>query len=317
MRVLIFLGLVAYPSLLQTPHALLAQSVLSQPSQPATKDTPKEDLQRLTNRILQLEIDAAKASQSPLESNLTTALIAGFASLIAVLFAGGLTLIGQYFMAKREERRAVLTAQRAMELARNEAIFQHTERILEYRLKQMELFYAPMFARLEQSRGLYEKMNFQLAQDEPGRYKLLSKPDPEGYRMHVLAKDGTWKGFRLLDQLPAVRTNPRAFALVERILQIGEQMTKIISDHAGLASKDLIDLLGEYLAHYAILSTIYKRGETVHYEPGWHKMGYYPRRLNGKIEEDYRELTQFLDEYARASKRMLDALPTVALNQQS
>ncbi len=94
-------------------------------------------------------------------------------------------------------------------------------------------------------------------------------------------------------------------------------MTKIISDHAGLASKDLIDLLGAYLAHYAILSTIHKREETVAYEPGWHQKGYYPRELNGKIEEGYRELSQFLDEYAKASKRMLEAVPTVASQQQS
>src|SRR5438094_2433469 len=110
--------------------------------------------------------------------------------------------------------------------------------------------------------------------------------------MQVHAQDGIWKGFRLLDQFPAVRTNPKALALAERILQIGEQMTKIISGHAGLASKDLIDLLGEYLAHYAVLSTIYKLGETAPYEPGWHQMLYYPRQLNKKIEEGYRELSQ-------------------------
>jgi hypothetical protein len=104
---------------------------------------------------------------------------------------------------------------------------------------------------------------------------------------------------------------------VDRILQIGEQMTEIISDHAGLASKDLIDLLGEYLAHYAILSTIYKGSETVPYEPGWHKMLYYPRRLNQMIEDGYRELSEFLDGYAKASKRMLEALPGEPLSQQN
>jgi len=167
-------------------------------------------------------------------------------------------LLGQHFMAKREERRAELTAQRSLELARQEAIFDHTEKILEFRLKQMELFYAPMFALLEQSRALYDKMLYQLAQDEPQRYRRLPEPDAEGYRMHVRAQDDTWKGFRLLDQFPAVKANQKALVLAERILQIGEQTTKIISDHAGLASQDLIDLLGEYLAHYAVLSAAHK-----------------------------------------------------------
>lgn len=294
--------------LLQTANVLLAQAESSQP--PQTTTTPlvvnekiAEDLQRLTDRVLQLEIDLAnisKATPGSLGSNVTTAIIAGFASLGAAV----LTLIGQSLMGKREARRA-------LELARQEALLNHTEKILEFRLKQIELFYAPLFALLEQSKALYDKMLHQLAHDEPQRYKLLLEPDPEGYRMQVCAPDGTGKGFRLLDQFPAVRTNPRAFALAERILQIGEQTTKIISDHAGLASSDLIDLLGEYLAHHAVLSTIYKLNETVPYEPGWHKMLYYPRQLNEKIEEDYRELNQSLDEYAKAGKSMLKTLPAV------
>ncbi|MCI0622789.1 MAG: hypothetical protein L0387_14200 [Acidobacteria bacterium] len=308
-------------TLFQAMAVLYAQPAPALPPQPAIvqplpKDERDEDLQRLTNRVLQLEIDLAKASKSPPESNLTTGIIAGAATLSAALLAGFLTLLGQRFTAKQEERRVILTAERAVELARQEAIFQHTEKILEFRVKQLELFYAPMFALLEQSKALYTKMLHQLVQDEPNRYRLLSEPDPEGYRMHVLAKDGAWKGFRLLDQLPAIRSNLNTLTLVERILQIGEQMTKIISDHAGLASKDLIELLGEYLAHYALLSTIHKRGETVPYEPGWHKMGYYPRQLNGRIEEGYRELSQFVDEYAMASKRMLEALPAAAGKQQ-
>src|SRR5262249_52612847 len=206
---------------------LFAQTEPFQP--PQTTTTPSvangniaEDLQRLTNRVLQLEMNLAKASKaasvSP-GSSITTTLITGIPSVLAVLLAGVITLLGQRF-----------TAQRSQELARQEAIFGQTEKILEFRLKQMELFYAPMFALLEQSRALYDKMLYQLAQDEPQRYRQLSEPDAQGYRMQVRAQDGTWKGFRLLDQFPAVRTNPKALALAERLLQIGEQMTKIISD---------------------------------------------------------------------------------------
>jgi hypothetical protein len=69
-----------------------------------------------------------------------------------------------------------------------------------------------------------------------------------------------------------------------------------------------MDVLGEYMAHYAILSTIYKLGETQPYDPGWHKMGYYPPQLNDKIEEAYREVSQFLDKYAAASNELLKGL---------
>ncbi len=293
-----------------TPCTILAKPLSSQvsqpiPSQTESRDTLAKDFQQLANRVQQLELNAAKPSQS----SIVIAIIAGFATLVAALLAGGLTLLSQHIMAKREERRAALIAERTVELARQEALYRHGEKILEFRLKQMELFYAPMFALLEQSKALYDKMLHQLAYDAPTQYKLLPEADPDGYRFHVLTKDGSWKGFRLLDQLPAVRTIPKALALVEGILQIGEQMTKIISKRAGLASEDLAGLLGEYLAHYAILSTIYKRGETESYEPGWHKMGYYPRDLNSKVAAGYHELSQFLDEYAEASKHVLDAMP--------
>jgi hypothetical protein len=133
----------------------------------------------------------------------------------------------------------------------------------------------------------------------------------------VRAADGTWKGFRLLDQFPAVKANKRASALADYIVQIGERMTRIISKHAGLASEELIPLLGQYMAHYAVLSTIHRGGETQPYEPGWHKMGYYPRELNAKIEEGYREVNHIINEYVKASKRMLAAIPAIADSQGS
>lgn len=282
------------------------------PTRP-TPDAEQENIRELTHRIQKLELETIQKSGQTTKITIITASIAAAAILGAAL----LGICGQYFMARREDRRAIAAAQQAAEQARQEAVFRHTEQILEFRLKQMEQFYAPMFALLGQSKGLYEKMLDQLAQDDPQRYRLPPEPDPQDHRLQVRNKDGEWKGFRLLDQLPAVKTNPKAFALADRILQIGEQMTKIISEHAGLASEDLIGLLGQYMAHYAILSTIHKLGETEAYEPEWHKRGYYPRQLDGKIEEGYRELTHFLAEYVNASKRMLEALPAAQRTQQS
>jgi len=298
----------------QTTSVASTSSVSPAPPTTAT-DADQERIRELTHRVQKLELEIIQKPGT--SSGETAAIIAAIIAASALLITAVLSLVGQYVVARREERRAVLAAQRALELAKQEAIFQQTEKILEFRIKQMELFYAPMFALLGQSKGLTDKMQYQLAQDEPQRYRLLSEPDPEGYRLHIFAKDGTWKGFRLLDQLPAIRANPKALALVDGILQIGEHMTGIISKHAGLASKDLIGLLGQYMAHYAILSTIYKSGETEPYEPGWHKMGYYPRELNKEIEEGYRELSGFIDEYVKAGNRMLEGLPSAKANQQS
>jgi hypothetical protein len=262
---------------------------------PLVKDTAREEIQDLTARILKLEIEAAKSNSAKRDNGAAIAIIAGFAGLIAALIGGGLTLLGQHMTAKRD-----------LELARKQAVFQQTEKILEFRIKQMELFYAPMFALLKQSTALYNKMCEQLVQDEPARYKALAQSDSDGYDFHVLAKDGTtWKGLRLLDQMPAVKKNTKALTLATEIISIGEQTTKIISEHAGLASSELIGLLGEYLAHYALLSTAYKSTETEPCEPLGQKTVYFPHELIGKVEHEYRDLSQFLDEFEAASKKML------------
>lgn len=273
-------------------------------------DAEQEKFQELTHRIQILELEVAQKSK---ESSGDRAAIITALAVIGVAFVTLLgSLIGQFLLASRQDRRAIVAAEQAAELAKQEAIFRQTGTILEYRLKQMEQFYGPMRALLEQSRGLYEKMCDQLAQDEPQRYRQLSEPDAQGYVMQVFDdKDGTWKGFRLLDQLPAVRqSNPKAFALAEETLHIGEKMTEILSERAGLASEEVLDVLGQYMAHYATLSLIHKGDETEPYRPGSHpQKSYYPRELNPRIEAGYRELSQFIDKYTKAGERMLEAVP--------
>jgi len=74
----------------------------------------------------------------------------------------------------------------------------------------MEQFYAPMRALLGQSKGLYDKMIRVLAETEPKRYRKDPHSTDDDYRLEVIASDGTWKEFRLLDQLPAVKNNEKA-----------------------------------------------------------------------------------------------------------
>jgi hypothetical protein len=265
-----------------------------------TSDGDQENLRELMHRVQKLEVEMIQKSGPS---------IAVYAVVIAAFITALAALGGSIITARTQFRMAAAAAQQARELQRQEALFGHAEKILEFKLKQMQNFYAPMFALLGQSKGLYDKMLYELSEDEPSKYRWAPKPDPEDDRFQVRDKNGDWKAFRLLDQLPAVRSKPKAFALADRILQIGEGMTKIITKNAGLASEDLIDLLGRYMAHYAIISTIHKLGETQAYEPGWHKMGYFPRELDEKVATGYRELSQFLGEYSKASKRMLEALP--------
>jgi hypothetical protein len=246
-----------------------------------------------------------------LEHSQTNSWIVALIGALAVLSAALVGIIGQYFAAKSEDRRSILAAARAADLGKQEALYKHTEKILEFRLRQMEQFYAPMFALLEQSEGLYNKMRHQLVQDQPDKYRWAPGGEPSDGKVQVLDNTGQWHGFRLLDQFPVVRQNPNALALADQVLNIGKQITAIITERAGLAAEDLVEVLGKYLAHYAILSAVRNDKRIEPYPPGSHEMGYYPRELNSKIEAGYREVMEFIAEYANATKGLVESLPSV------
>jgi hypothetical protein len=270
------------------------QSSTAQPLGPANDQA----LDDLTYRVRKLELEVLEKSQEPKDRGpLFTAL--------AAIFVGILALIGQFSLALREDRRSAAASQQALERARQEALFRQNETLLDFRLKQMELFYAPMRALLTQTGGLYDKMRLQLVQDEQERYRWAANTDPGRRSLEVRQQDGTWHDFRLLDQFPAVKRNPKALALADRVLAIGKEMTAIITRHAGLASGDLVDLLGQYMAHYAILSAIRQEDRTEPYPPGWHEMGYYPRELDARIAAGYREIAQIIADSAKESSRLL------------
>ena len=262
-------------------------------SSAATPSSADERIKALSDRIQKLE------------DSKTSGWAVAIIGALAVLLSAGMGMLGQRYTARNEDRRSSIAAEKAAELARQEALYKHTEKILEFRLKQMEEFYAPMFALLGQSEGLYKKMRLQLIQDEPTQYRWTPDTEPKDGRMQVLNKAGQWESWRLLDQFPAVKKNPRALALADQVLKIGEQITQIISQHAGLASQDLMTVLGEYLAHYAILTATRKEDRDEPYPAASHQMGYYPRELNAKIIAGYKEVMQLVESYTAASKTLV------------
>jgi hypothetical protein len=251
-------------------------------------------IEELTHRVRKLELEVLQKAPAPKDNGPLIAAV----TAIAVSF---LALIGQFFLALREDRRAARAAERAVELARQEALLRQQEKLLDFRLKQMETFYAPMRALLTQTRGLYDKMGLGLIQDDPKHYRWATSSDPNHHRVEVHQPDGSWAGFRLLDQFPAVKKDPRALALADQVLTIGKELTGIITQHAGLASGDLLDLLGQYMSHYAILSAIRNEPRTEPYPPGFHEIGYYPRELDDRIADGYREVAKLINQSVSGS----------------
>lgn len=261
----------------------------------------QEALEELTHRVRKIELQALQKSEPPKDRG---PYIAAAATIIVAIIAAAATIIVAIIAWIGERKRAASSAQRALELARAEALWRQQEKHLDFHVKQMERFYAPMRALLTQTKALRDKMRLELIQDEPQRYRFSSNPAPGAGDFEVRQSDGTWEDFRLLDQFPAVKKNPKALVLADRMLAIGKRMTEIISQNAGLASGDLIDLLGQYMAHYAILSAIREEKKDEPYPPGSHEMGYYPRELDTKIAAEYRQIAQVIADSAKESRRL-------------
>lgn len=260
----------------------------------------QEEIRELTHRIQILELEIMQANaKTGSDKNIAiiTAGIGAAAVFGAAVVAAILGIFGQ-----------LLGARRTAQLARTEALYRHAENVLKFQIKQVQEFYAPIFALLRQSKDLYDKMLEQLVEDDSERYRKVPTAVGSEFRWEVRDEKGEWKGFRLLDQFPAIKRNPKALALADANLEIGAKICKVISTRAGYASEDLVDMLGQYMAHYAILSAIRHGSETLPFEPGWHKVGYYPFGLDTRIRDTYREISKSIDEYGRLGMQTLGAL---------
>jgi hypothetical protein len=284
------------PKAASYPAPGTSQTMGSRGSTPLVGLSEQEKVVELTHRVQMLELQVAQRPAKS-ESDYNVAIIGAAAVFGAALVAAVLGIFGQ-----------VLAARHSARLARDEALYKDAAKILELRMRQVQDFYAPMFALLRQSKDLYDKMLQQLVADEPSRYRSVPTAVEKEFRWEVLDKKGEWQGFRLLDQLPAIKSNLKALALVDANLVIGEKICKVISNHAGYASEALVDMLGQYMAHYAILATIRNGKETEAFEPGWHKVGYFPFGLDTKIGEAYHEVSKSIDDFRKGSTRTLEAL---------
>ncbi len=300
------------------PSAALNSLQTNAATRPVVPAADSDRVDETAHRVRLLEERISARDDSKYLNILIPLLVAGIGAF-AVYWSARLGRSGQERAADAAAAAAKQAAESNAALARNSAletarlaktgvVFKHAEQMMEFKLKQIQEFYAPIYASLKQSLGLYDKMLDQLVHDEPGRYRRSSNPQGTDFRWEVLDQDGTWKGFRLVDQLPAIKSNPRALALADANLKLGKTMAKIIATRAGYATEDSIELLGEYMAHHAILTAIRNGPETEAFEAGRHKIGAFPYGLDDLIGKRYHELNKAIEQYGQAYDRALELL---------
>ncbi|MEX0806824.1 MAG: hypothetical protein WD688_26410 [Candidatus Binatia bacterium] len=265
-------------------------------------------------RKLTTEEKKAGFDWQPLFTTMAGALIAGLAGFLGIRFNASREARREQDRMRHEadlnRQKVEAEAQHTLGLARLEASTTYADKLLDLRLKQLEFFFAPLHALLEQSKGVYAKVLTQLLEDKEN-YREVPDPQFERNQMKVQMRlaDG-WHDWRMLDQMPPLKGNALYAPLIAEIIRIGEEMTALIAKYSAfsLDESGVSDVYGEYLAHFAILRSIHKDPRTEAYPPGQHRIGYYPRRLNDIVKKRYLKLQQELQPYLEATNTLLEEL---------
>jgi hypothetical protein len=151
-------------------------------------------------------------------------------------------------------------------LNREQAQAEVSNSYVEWQLKQLSKLYGPLRALLGQSNAMYRQMNRVLAAAEPNMFRLRTEEgvdfDNEVFEILV---DGYWCRFRTVKHLVDVYN--RGYGVepyFDDVVKVGARIADLIRDKAGYAQpsdQQLIDVMGSYLAHYAVLSRLHQQAK--------------------------------------------------------
>ncbi len=236
-----------------------------------------------------------------------------FAAIFGVLVSAGISFAVAKLTIRATKADTEYKAKQEKEKAKIDTALAYTTKMLDLKIRQLEKFYAPLLACTQQIKGIHDKLTHYLHQQglAAGTYRWFDDPK-HGKRLQVKA-GADWADFRLLDQLPALKSNDRVMALIDQILEIDGEMVKIIREHNGLAAVEttISPCYGEFLAHYAIISLERKGPAAAAHAPGSHEIGYYPRDLDALILKEYDATRCAVREYQEMSNTALQWLKEV------
>lgn len=214
-----------------------------------TLDKLQEDLKLALLRIASLEESIQKASE---KTDNMTKRNAWFA-LATVIAAGLISFVLQLLLLRHQQK-----------IYREQAKSEVSNSYVEWQLKQLSGFYGPLRALLEQSNAMYRQMNRALVSANPDLFRMQSAHGKDFDNAEFqIKKDGDWTRFRTVKHLGDVYY--RGYGIepyFDDVVDVGSRMATLIRNKAGFArqeDKALIEVMGTYLAHYAVLSRLHKK----------------------------------------------------------
>jgi len=289
---------------------LKSQSTRPIPQTPLEVKLISSELQGAATKLIDREL------KKPAPSGLS-AWVAGNGVIVGTLLGSLLALLGTCVTNLQNRKRDLALEKLRAQLAVDEDVRQ-------LRFERFQKYHAPLYALFQQSRGITDKLyhhtysirnspiwkGYELAmmtseQAEAGTPVTQERiNDPNGGRRRVYVRDdGCWKTLRMLDFMPILLKDSASKVLIEKILEIGRNIVKIISRQGGLAAtgRDFSPLLGQYLAHFAILEGIYMHPPEDPFPPESQGVGYYPLGLDEEIAAGYLASRDQVKLYERTS----------------
>lgn len=258
------------------------------------KSTPSA-IDRTTTEIARTEGQLVRPISS-LNANLGASWMSGFFVLLGALIATGAGYLTHRAKIKADDL-----------LSRRASGRQAIADIMDFRSRQLNEFYSPIRSLQGQGLAIRNQLYNQLIANPLPDYNFY-------YKREELAAtgDSLWythgaidKPFRLIDELKLLNDElPQLMPLVDEIIKSGEATAKLIIEHSGLAlpeNEKLTEMLGDFLAHHAIIKQI--RGSVTSPTLIVYTATY-PRGFDKVIKDDYDELVKEL----RAWKDLADEL---------
>lgn len=237
------------------PLSASSAAVAPQPPLTASQMAPLQnekirfELIASVNRLSNLESSIAKASERADAASIRSSWLA----FLTVVFSFAFGLVGQYFLIRHQRR-----------LNREQERAKVSSSYIEWQLKQLSELYGPLRALLGQSIAIYRQMNMVLIAADGKKFRLEPKPgaDFDDAEFQIFL-DGKWERFRTVEHLPVVyKQNYGVEPYFDDVVKAGAAIAEMIRKSAGYVrqeDKELIKVMGTYLAHYGVLCRLHER----------------------------------------------------------
>lgn len=168
-----------------------------------------------------------------------------------------------------------------------DARFAFASEIHQYRVQQVTEFYAPALLLIQQSKIIYDKLIWTMRREQTDFVK---------------------EEFKLLDQIAELKADTKFQPIITELINVNDQLTKLISEKAGLIEGEITKPYFDYQGHIAILKAAGEQNLSGDKKDGWHELGYFPREINAEIENGYKTVLAHIKNYSSAGDEIIDEL---------